>query len=329
MHALSQGGRYLVRISGITYVQRKTNRGKSIAVTSALLFLLFILILLFYSMYIGWSLTHPEKAPIPVFSTNIVPDYKDVEFNDLSRSVSLKGWYFENKYSVRTVIFSHDYAQNRLQFGEKTLDIVKTLLNKGYNVLLFDFRNSGISGGKSTSAGLYEKDDLLGAIKYIKSLGAKNISLIGFSMGASVSIAAASESNDVDAVIADSAFSDLKEYLNLLLPSWSRLPKFPFNNTILLSAKLMNGLDPVKFSPRSVLHKVNPRPVMFIHSAGDREISVENSRELYGIYSKLNAAKTELWETPGGGHLDSYKNYTDEYIERITRFLGGTYGIMK
>ena len=50
--------------------------------------------------------------------------------------------------------------------------------------------------------------------------------LLGFSMGASTAILAAAESQDVDAVIADSPFSDLTSYLDENLSVWSNLPSF-------------------------------------------------------------------------------------------------------
>lgn len=314
-----------MRISGITYAHKRSHKTRNIFIFAIVTILIMVILIMSYSSIVGWKLTHPKRDAIPAFSSNTVPEFKDANFTDINKTVNLKGWLFEAKGSDKTVIFAHGYAYSRLQFGDKTLDLVKSFLEKGYNILLFDFRNSGISGGKMTSVGIYEKDDLLGAVKYVKSQGAKHVVLLGFSMGASTSIVTASESQDVDAVIADSPFADLNEYLNENLPVWSKLPAFPFNKTILSSAKVLTGLDPTKFSPKKVITKFSPKPILFIHSNDDKKIPIENSMELFSIYSKVAGDKAEFWQTQGVDHVGSYKSYPQDYIDRVFKFLNGVY----
>ncbi len=315
----------MIRISGITYVPRKTHTVRNITITVILILLLLIVTVLLISTYTGWRLVHPARLPLPAFSSNIVPDYKEASFKDINKTVNLKGWLFEAKGSTKTIILAHGYGQNRLQFGEKTLDMVKNLLAKGYNVLLFDFRNSGMSEGNLTSISIYEKDDLLGAVNYVKAQGAKNVVLLGYSMGAATSILAAAESPDVDGVIADSPFSDLNEYLNESLPVWSNLPSIPFTKTILLSVKLLSRLDPSDSSPREAIAKIAPRPVLLIHSKDDKSIPSSSSRELYSIYSKAAGDKAEFWETKDADHVGTYEMNPDEYMKRIFSFLDKVY----
>jgi len=242
-----------------------------------ILVLLASIALIGVSTYTGWMLTHPKRKALPVFTSNIVPEYRNISFKDIKDEINLKGWFFEVKGSNKTVILAHGYRQNRLQYGEDTFVLIKSLLNQGYNVLTFDFRNCGESEGKVTTVGIYEKNDLLGAVNYAKKLGSKQIVLMGFSMGAATSIVAAAQSQDVDAVIADSPFSDLEEYLNDNLDAWSNLPSFPFNQTTFLTIKILEGVDPKEFSPRAVIKDIAPRPVMLIHSKDDAYIPVSNS----------------------------------------------------
>ncbi|NLL05910.1 MAG: alpha/beta hydrolase [Clostridiaceae bacterium] len=306
-----------MRISGVSYAQRKTHRVRKIIMALIILVLLASIALIGVSTYTGWMLTHPKRRALPVFSSNIVPEYRNISFKDIKDQITLKGWFFEVKGSNKTVIIAHGYRQNRLPHGENSFPLIKYLLNQGYNVLTFDFRNSGESEGKVTTVGIYEKDDLLGAIKHAKKLGSKQIVLLGFSMGASTSIVAASESEDVDAVIADSPFSDLEEYLDANLSVWSNLPSFPFNQTTYLSMKILEGINPKEFSPRAVIKDIAPRPVFLIHSKDDTMIPVENSYEL------LNAGgnNVKLWETKDVDHIESYPKLTDEYLKKLGEFL--------
>lgn len=306
-----------MRISGISYAHRKTHRIRTIIMVIIIFVLLASIALIGVSTYTGWMLTHPKRKALPVFTSNIVPEYRNISFKDINDEINLKGWFFEVKGSNKTVILAHGYRQNRLQYGEDTFVLIKSLLNQGYNVLTFDFRNCGESEGKITTVGIYEKNDLLGAVKYAKKLGSKQIVLMGFSMGAATSIVAAAESEDVDAVIADSPFSDLEEYLDDNLNAWSKLPSFPFNQTTFLSIKILEGVDPKEFSPRTVIKDIAPRPVLLIHSKDDAFIPVSNSYELLNT----GGSNVKLWETEGVNHVESFTKLTDEYLQKITEFL--------
>jgi alpha/beta superfamily hydrolase len=62
----------------------------------------------------------------------------------------------------------------------------------------FDFSGSGVSEGEYVSLGVFETEDTLCVIKYLKSLGyVNNIGLWGRSMGAVTSIKVAVKSPDV------------------------------------------------------------------------------------------------------------------------------------
>lgn len=315
-----------MNISGVTFVARKSHRGRNIFIISLLLLIIISLIFtVAVSAYTGWSLTHPERKEILKFSSNIVLEYKDVEFKDINKKINLKGWYFKAKDSDKTVILAHGYAQNRLQFNEKTLDMVKKFVEKGYNMLLFDFRNSGLSEGKTTTMGFYEKDDLLGAVKYVKGQGSKSVILLGYSMGAAASIAAAADSNDVDAVIADSSYANLAEYLNDNLGKFTKgLPAFPFNKTIMTAFNLMTSIDPQKMSPEDDMARIAPRPVMLIHGTADETIPVGKADRLYSAYTGP-ADKITLWKVYGAKHVESYETNPDDYLLKVLGFLDRVY----
>ncbi len=316
-----------MNISGITYAHKRNVKLRRTIILLVIIFIFLAFIgILGVSAYVGWSLIHPERRSLPKFSSNIVIEYDDVQFKDITKSITLKGWYFKAKGSDKTIIMAHGYTNNRLQFNEKTLDMISGLQSNGFSVLTFDFRNSGISGGDKTTIGIKEKDDLLGAIKYVKSTGGKHIVLMGFSMGASTAIHTAAESPDVEAVIADAPFADLDTYLRENLSVWSSLPKFPFNNTILLIVKFMANLDPNQMIPKNDIEGVAPRPVMLIHGKDDDATPIRNSEEIYNAYTKINKENITFWKVDGAKHLGSYEKDTKEYMKNIYEFLGKVYG---
>ncbi|HHW49110.1 MAG TPA: alpha/beta hydrolase [Clostridiaceae bacterium] len=310
-----------MRISGMVYVPRRTHRLRKILVVLLILILLSAIVIAGISAFTAWKVIHPPKEDIMPFSLNIAPEYKDAKFPSNDGSVILSGWFFEKKDSNKTVILSHDYGKNRLQFGEQTLDIVKGLLNKGYNVLAFDFRNSGKSGGSVTTISMLEKEDLLGAVKYAKeSCGSKHIVLMGFSMGASTSLLTAAESSDVDAVIADSPFSDFNSYLKNRLIRW-KLPEFPFNVTIPFFIELFTGTEIEKLDIESAVKKIAPKPVLFIHGSKDAIVRSSEVSRLASLYSSTGNANAEFWECEGSGHLDAYSCNPDAYLSKVLEFL--------
>jgi len=310
-----------MRISGIVYVTKKTHRVRKIFTAFLVLILLTAVVIAGISAFTAWKVVHPPKEDIIPFSLNIVPDYRDAKFSSKDGKVILSGWFFEKRDSVKTVILSHDYGKNRLQFGEQTLSLVKGFLNKGFNVLLFDFRNSGKSGGTVTSLSLLEKEDLLGAIKYARdSCGSKHIVLMGFSMGASASLLAAAESSDVDAVIADSPFTDFNSYLGNRLIRW-KLPKFPFNITIPFFIELFTGTKIENLDIEGAVKRIAPKPVLFIHSSNDTIVRSSDISRLASLYSSAGNANAEIWECKGSGHLGAFSCNPDAYVSRVLEFL--------
>lgn len=314
-----------MRISGVTYAVRKTHKTRNIVLTVIILILLAILAVVIISGYKSWTLLHPDKKPLDTFSSNIVPEYRDISFKGADSSIILKGWLFQAKNSEKAVILVHSYGNNRLQFGIETVDLIKEFLGKGYNVFTFDMRNSGESGGKDSTFGYNEKEDVKAAIRYMYSQGSKDITLMGFSTGASAAILAAAESESVDAVIADSPYADLHSYFVDSLEQWTRMPSFPFNRTIALGLEVTGGIETGNASPVNAVTAENPPNLLLIHARDDKFIPVINSIELFQKYSALNSSGAEFWQADGKGHADSFLNNKDEYMTRVFAFLDKVY----
>lgn len=314
-----------MRISGITYAVRKTHKTRNIILIVTLLLILAILSLVLVTGYESWVLLHPEKEPIGTFSSNIVPEYRDISFRGADETIILKGWLFQANGSDRAVILVHSYGKNRLQFGIDTVDLIKEFLNKGYSVFAFDERNSGESGGKDNAFGYSEKADVEAAIKYMKSQGSSHITLLGFSTGADAALLAAADGSSVDAVIADSPYADLRSYLNSSLDQWTHLPSILFNQTIAYGIEVTGGIDMKKASPVNLITAENPPRLLLIHGKDDKVIPVENSIELYQKYSELNPSGAEYWQTGDDGHAASFLKYKDEYLNRVFAFLDKVY----
>ena len=76
----------------------------------------------------------------------------------------LKMLIVEPRVSKRYIIISHGVTENKIS----SIKYVQYFLDKGFNVLLYDHRRHGESGGKTTSYGYYEKYDLQAIVHWLK-----------------------------------------------------------------------------------------------------------------------------------------------------------------
>lgn len=276
-------------------------------------FLVVIFIVLSISGWVLYSLLTPVKEPIK--ERPKVP-YQEIHFTSKAGNVPLQGWLIPtNSSQKKIVIFAHGYGDNRSNL-EAVLPMAHALYKKGISSLLFDFRNSGKSGGNMTTVGIDEQKDLLAAIEFAQAKGYKKIGLMGFSMGASTSIIASAQSDQVQAVVADSPFSDLKPYLSMNLPVWSGLPSF-FNPIILTMAEWI-GLDMTQVRPIEAVKQMRNTPLFLIHTKKETSIPSIHSVRLASLHDQKI---TQLWLTPGNKHVESYSKKPQEYIKRVTAFF--------
>lgn len=270
------------------------------------------------SVYVGNNLTKPDRKAIEHRPSDYEMAYKDIEFMSEDGETNLKGWVLNPPGQAKmTLIFAHGYRGNRYDENVPMLPLANNMIAQGYRVVMFDFRNSGESGGEMTTVGVKEKLDLLGAISWADAQYDEPIGLLGVSMGASTSLLAAAESDQVAAVVADSPFSDLHEYLKTNMPVWTDLPNFPFTPLILTIIPLMGNIDLDEASPISVLDSVAPRPVLFIHNKEDGSIPYEESE----MMARKHPESFTLWLPEGEGHVKAFEQNSEEYIDKVSAFF--------
>lgn len=286
---------------------------------------LVVAVLAAITLYVGWKLIHPPRKPVSMQPEEFgIKAYEDVSFVSRDLTIRLSGWYLSasaNGFQPNgiTTIFAHGYSQNRLEPHLPALSLASRLLTEGYNVLMFDFRNSGLSEGNITTVGYLEQLDLLGAIDYVSQrFPLQRIALIGFSMGAVTSLLAAAEDERVQFVVADSPYYALDQYLQENLTKWTGLPRFPFNQLMIGLMPVLVKAQPRHVAPYQAVKKMRNRPVLLIHGTGDETIPHEHSRRLV---AQSAHPLSELWLVPDAGHVRSYGKEPDLYAQKVLSFL--------
>lgn len=276
------------------------------------------------ALRVTWRLTHPMRKPIDMDPQDFgISGAEEVEFESREKNISLSGWYLSAEQNGCTpngkmLIFAHGYSQNRLEPHLPALSLASKLLRAGYDVLMFDFRNAGDSSDSLTTIGLREQQDLFGAIDYVaSSYPEKTLGLVGFSMGAATALMVGGADERIQAIVADSPFYSLQEYLEENLPQWTGLPRFPFNWFILTVSPILLGANPRHVKPYMAVKQAE-KPIFFIHGTKDVTVPTANSERLYHLASDRHSA---LWLVPDAGHVRSYALVPDEYASRVIAFL--------
>jgi pimeloyl-ACP methyl ester carboxylesterase len=277
-----------------------------------------VLILAFIgiSAYLGYSLTRVERVPVAGSPADINLAYEDVSFPSLYKDLTLRGWFLPAENSDRVIIMVHGNGSNRNVADSGSLNIAGELVRHGFNVLMFDLHGCGESDGNTVSGGYYEKDDLKGAVAYVRQRGYEKIGVMGFSLGAVSALLAAAEDTEIDGVVADSSYADLNDIMEPEFAKRTKAPKI-FLRPILFMIKIIYGVDFTAIRPVEVVAKIAPRPILFIHGEADDMIPVEHARRL--LEASQNPANI-LWIVPGG-HTSAYHDYPIEFIDRVTSFF--------
>jgi len=229
--------------------------------------------------------------------------------------LTLRGWFIPAADPARAIIFCHGYS------GDCSPDLVYAPLlhNAGYNLLLFDFRGHGASGGDFTSLVYFERADVLAALDYLCARGITRVGLLGFSMGGAAALAAAPLSPLVVGVISDCTFAELW-HVTRQAARRRGLPE-PLASavgwlivlvaSIRLRANLFSA-DPVRW-----IGKLAPRPVLIMHGAADADAPVAEAHQLF----RAAREPKELWLVPGAAHRKIEEAAAEEYRRRVFEFF--------
>ena len=294
--------------------------------------ILFILFLNFYTGYrIAQSIYNPVRHSLMetrIRETEKTPDlmqaYDEWEkipyIIESNHGYDLKTYYLPTEKHIQGckdcfVIIAHGYTYTH-HGGIKYASIFKEL---GFNVILYDERYHGESGGKNCSLGFYEEQDLEVVITDTFTRFGPDIFLgtYGESMGAATVILEQAHDSRLQFVIADCPFSDLTELVAYLVKRKGHLPKWPYVGLANFFFKLATKTEFKAISPIEAIKKAKV-PMLLLHGSNDEFIPPIHSQRLYDacpsekqLYMSTNPAK----------HAESYLMNRTEYTEIVKNFV--------
>ena len=239
---------------------------------------------------------HPTDDP----KSQLGFDYQRVTFR-ATDGVELVGWWIPAEGSApdagtRTVLVCHGLAANK----SNQLVLGRLLVPAGFNVLAFDFRAHGESGGQLTTFGAHEVRDVLGAVRWVRERHpeqSRKIYGLGASMGGSALIAAAADDSDegraIDAVATYAAYDSLDGLADSITHEYFPGPLGWLLRRIGIPlASAQTGANLKSFSPADHSSQMWPRPLLLIHGARDQIIPFSHARILL---NSATAPKYHLW----------------------------------
>ncbi|MFZ5828270.1 MAG: alpha/beta hydrolase [Bacillota bacterium] len=278
--------------------------------------LLLVILLLAAPLPGAMLLTFPPGRPIIFTPASVGLAYEEVKFPSRADGAWLRGWYIPAEGGgEQSVVLVHGWVNNRL-VHDRGLPLARALVAAGYNVLLFDLRGHGESERLQVTLGNREQGDVAGALAFVRERGARQVAVVGYSIGAVSALQVVGENPEVKALVADSAYSDLQALVEGLLKERANLPP-AYARYALRVLGLVSGSDPARVAPLRAAARLEGLPVLFIHGTADRVIPVEESRKLWAAVDGA-----ELWIVEGGRHTHSFEVDPEAYIARILQFLG-------
>ncbi len=215
--------------------------------------------------------------------------------------VELAAWRGRGEGDFRgTLVYLHGVADTRASGA----GVLRAFRRKGFDVVAYDSRAHGDSGGEFCTYGYHEKKDLG---KVIDTFRPGPVVLIGSSLGGAVALQAAAEDDRISLVVAAESFSSLERIVH------ERAPSF-FSETTTTEA-LRIAEEKARFrigevSPETAAAQLGI-PVLVLHGEADTDTLPEHSKR---IHAALNGS-AELILVPGAAHCESLQPSTWRQVE--------------
>lgn len=263
--------------------------------------------------------TSPERtsgAPVDLFALNV--DAEPVGF-PAADGVELQGWLLRGDGNAPPLILCHDRGASK----ESLINLAITLRDRGFSVLLFDFRGHGKSQDERSTLGLDETRDIVGAVDFLAGvggMGADWVGLYGVGMGAHAAVLAAARRPAVKVLVLDSLYPDASwPLLDEVYGNWDFaqrylgfLPRGAF--------RFLCGASTGKTRAADAIGRLVGREVLLLAPAADARLLDEMQRMYRAIPDQVDFdGNLEVLPATLGRGL--YGDQLPRYHERVSSFF--------
>lgn len=249
--------------------------------------------------------------------------------------LTLRGTYLKHRADERrgVVLFGHELNGDRWN----AVPYVADLLEAGYDVLTFDFRNHGESDvrrGFTPRPWITPDDvaDVRAAVEYLAARSdadPRGVGVLGISRGGGAAVCAAADELRIRCLFTDGAYPSrtthmlyLKRYIDIFIPPPGTmitriLPDWIYEG-FLTAGRWWWGLrNGYRFVDVEGLAASVKQPVLMIHGGADTMIPVEAARAL----QQRLAGPSKLWVVPEARHNGAVFTDPEAYRRRLLKFF--------
>jgi alpha-beta hydrolase superfamily lysophospholipase len=255
------------------------------------------------------ALLHPPRTP-----RDVRPPPGCVGRTFEGAGVPLKGWHCQAGSEGRgTIVILHGVADTRASLT----GMIGRLVRRRLDVVAYDSRAHGESGGDFCTYGYFEKLDLR---RVIDALRPGPVVLLGTSLGGAVALQAAAGNSRVTGIVAAEVFSDLETIARdrspRFIPDW-------LVRRALQEAEASAGFKAVDVSPVRAARSITV-PVLLVHGTRDTATPPDHSQR---VLAALRGRK-RLILVQGARHNESLRDaavwrdidpWIDEVVERASQ----------
>lgn len=278
-------------------------------------------LLVFSGLYLGgclalaWNTVRPKLGKHRVTPSGFQLEFETVSFRSAD-GTRLSAWYIPVANPTGVIVLCHGVDSSMKDMLWKA----SVLHKHGFATLVFDFRGRGESDGVLCTIGYRETDDLLAAVKYVRSReDAKDLPLgvFGESQGGAVALMGTARCADIRAVVAESPFARLDHavdnHFRSILGAGGAFAAKP----VRWMGEAMIRCRCCNVSPMDEVGKIAPRPLMIIQDENDRLCPQEETR---AIMAAAGGPK-ELWSVPNADHVRAEAVAPEEFERRVSQFF--------
>jgi pimeloyl-ACP methyl ester carboxylesterase len=242
-----------------------------------------------------------------------------------SDGVPIAGWYVPAANGVGptgpTIVMAHGWDAGKsdiLRYGRA--------LHATYNLVAFDQRNHGRSGGVQTTLGYKEWRDVEAIVDWLVDVkGTSHIGVLANSMGSPALLAAAVGDPRIEAVLLDSAHANLLTLVAARLPFREGQPAYPGAWSIVLGSAVRVGADVTEVDPARLIPRLGDRPLLLTHGTADLDDVPRDSAEVNRLAAENAGVDVTLRYCEGAEHAEVVDVCPESFGRWATMFFASAF----
>jgi pimeloyl-ACP methyl ester carboxylesterase len=266
----------------------------------------------------GYQVVKRRRPDPPMLPSQWGMDYRAVSFESRD-GLHLQGWWIPAPETNRpNVAIVQIHGQNGSMDAD--LPTAQFLHGAGFHVLMFNLRAHGDSAGKTLSFGWHEKNDLLGALDYLRHHHQiEQVGILAFSMGTQVAFHAAPTAPQIGCMVLDGTTG----LLRTTLTRWLMRKKLPpllasqIAFLVLLGASWYSRAPLLRLDAFQWLKQIKGIPILFIHAENDEFVAGETIQTML----KIAPPGAELWTVPDCQHRQTFERHPEAYKARVVEWF--------